>query len=217
MSATLSKEKSIEFLNIITLLFSISIVSSALPVLINIIYFQSISLSSSDFKFWFQLLVFERFLANIGILILMFTIQNSIPIYHFSVLFEFLIISKLFDLEKRICILNLLLFCAFLVFLSDLFLTSDLTHLNSLSSILTYSIIIGLGWYYIYSNTSLKKISTALISIFLYYLSSVFYLLFEHYSITNEKAFDSGFTVLVTLSILFNLSNSYITWSFQKN
>lgn len=180
------------------------------------IYYKSISFNPSDFKFWYQLLTIERLMSNIGILILMFTIKNSIPIYHFSVLLEFIIISKLFDLEKRISILNLLMFCAFLVFLSDLFFTSDLTHLNSLSSIFTYSIIIGLGWNYLYSNNSPKQKSTPLISVFLYYLGSIFYLLFEQYAIANEKAFDSGFIVLATLSVLFNLSNTFTIWSLRK-
>jgi hypothetical protein len=203
-------------LNTVILLFYLSIITSALPVLINIIYYKSISFNPSDFKFWYQLLTFERLMSNIGILILMFTIKNSIPIYHFSVLIEFLIISKLFDLEKRISILNLLMFCAFLVFLSDLFLTSDLTHLNSLSAIFTYSIIIGLGWYYLYFNNSPKQKSTPLISVFLYYLGSIFYLLFEQYAIANEKAFDYGFIVLATLSVLFNLSNTFTIWSLRK-
>lgn len=203
-------------MNTVILLFYLSIISSALPVLINIIYYKSISFNPSDFKFWYQLLTFERLMSNIGILILMFTIKNSIPIYHFSVLIEFLIISKLFDLEKRISILNLLMFCAFLVFLSDLFLTSDLTHLNSLSAIFTYSIIIGLGWYYLYFNNSPKQKSTPLISVFLYYLGSIFYLLFEQYAIANEKAFDYGFIVLASLSVLFNLSNTFTIWSLRK-
>lgn len=203
-------------MNTVILLFYLSIITSALPVLINIIYYKSISFNPSDFKFWYQLLTFERLMSNIGILILMFTIKNSIPIYHFSVLIEFLIISKLFDLEKRISILNLLMFCAFLVFLSDLFLTSDLTHLNSLSAIFTYSIIIGLGWYYLYFNNSPKQKSTPLISVFLYYLGSIFYLLFEQYAIANEKAFDYGFIVLATLSVLFNLSNTFTIWSLRK-
>jgi hypothetical protein len=203
-------------LNTVILLFYLSIITSALPVLINIIYYKSISFNPSDFKFWYQLLTFERLMSNIGILILMFTIKNSIPIYHFSVLIEFLIISKLFDLEKRISILNLLMFCAFLVFLSDLFLTSDLTHLNSLSAIFTYSIIIGLGWYYLYFNNSPKQKSTPLISVFLYYLGSIFYLLFEQYAIANEKVFDYGFIVLATLSVLFNLSNTFTIWSLRK-
>jgi hypothetical protein len=203
-------------LNTVILLFYLSIITSALPVLINIIYYKSISFNPSDFKFWYQLLTFERFMSNIGILILMFTIKNSIPIYHFSVLIEFLIISKLFDLEKRISILNLLMFCAFLVFLSDLFLTSDLTHLNSLSAIFTYSIIIGIGWYYLYFNNSPKQKSTPLISVFLYYLGSIFYLLFEQYAIANEKVFDYGFIVLATLSVLFNLSNTFTIWSLRK-
>lgn len=203
-------------MNTVILLFYFSIITSALPVLINIIYYKSISFNPSDFKFWYQLLTFERLMSNIGILILMFTIKNSIPIYHFSVLIEFLIISKLFDLEKRISILNLLMFCAFLVFLSDLFLTSDLTHLNSLSAIFTYSIIIGLGWYYLYFNNSPKQKSTPLISVFLYYLGSIFYLLFEQYAIANEKAFDYGFIVLATLSVLFNLSNTFTIWTLRK-
>ncbi len=203
-------------MNTVILLFYLSIITSALPVLINIIYYKSISFNPSDFKFWYQLLTFERFMSNIGILILMFTIKNSIPIYHFSVLIEFLIISKLFDLEKRISILNLLMFCAFLVFLSDLFLTSDLTHLNSLSAIFTYSIIIGIGWYYLYFNNSPKQKSTPLISVFLYYLGSIFYLLFEQYAIANEKVFDYGFIVLATLSVLFNLSNTFTIWSLRK-
>ena len=203
-------------MNTVILLFYLSIITSALPVLINIIYYKSISFNPSDFKFWYQLLTFERLMSNIGILILMFTIKNSIPIYHFSVLIEFLIISKLFDLEKRISILNLLMFCAFLVFLSDLFLTSDLTHLNSLSAIFTYSIIIGLGWYYLYFNNSPKQKSTPLISVFLYYLGSIFYLLFEQYAIANEKVFDYGFIVLATLSVLFNLSNTFTIWSLRK-
>ncbi len=203
-------------MNTVILLFYLSIISSALPVLINILYYKSISFNPSDFKFWYQLLTFERLMSNIGILILMFTIKNSIPIYHFSVLIEFLIISKLFDLEKRISILNLLMFCAFLVFLSDLFLTSDLTHLNSLSAIFTYSIIIGLGWYYLYFNNSPKQKSTPLISVFIYYLASIFYLLFEQYAIANEKAFDYGFIVLATLSVLFNLSNTFTIWSLRK-
>ena len=208
--------KYIEFMSLVKLFFYISIVSSALPVLINIIYYKSISFNTSDFKFWFQLLSFERFLSNIGILILMFTLKNSIPIYHFSILIEFLIITKLFDLEKRLIFNYLLWFCAIVVFLTDLFFTSDLLHLNTFSAILTYSVIVGLGWKYLYDENSKNEKYISLVSIFLYYLGSIFYLLFEQHSITIEKAFDSGFIVLATLSVLFNLSNTYTTWSLQK-
>lgn len=212
----LFRKKIIEFLSLVKLLFYISIVSSALPVLINIIYCKSISFISADFKFWFKLLCFERFLSNIGILILMFTLKNSIPIYHFSILFEFIIITKLFDLEKRIRFKYLLWLCAILVFLIDLFLTSDLLQLNTLSAVVTYIVIIGLGWKYLYDENSKNEKYISLISIFLYYLGSIFYLLFEQHSISIEKAFDSGFIVLATLSILFNLSNNYSIWSLQK-
>lgn len=200
----------------VKLLFYISIISSAIPVLVNVIYFKSISFNTSYFKFWFQLFTFERFLSNIGILILMFTLKNSIPIYHFSILIEFLIITKLFDLEKRLRFKYLLWFCAIVVFLTDLFFTSDLLHLNTFSAILTYSVIVGLGWKYLYDENSKNVKYISLVSIFLYYLGSIFYLLFEQHSITIEKAFDSGFIVLATLSVLFNLSNTYTTWSLQK-
>jgi hypothetical protein len=146
----------------------------------------------------------------------MFTLKNSIPIYHFSILFEFIIITKLFDLEKRIRFKYLLWLCAILVFLIDLFLTSDLLQLNTLSAVVTYIVIIGLGWKYLYDENSKNEKYISLISIFLYYLGSIFYLLFEQHSISIEKAFDSGFIVLATLSILFNLSNNYSIWSLQK-
>ncbi|MEY2794104.1 MAG: hypothetical protein RJA76_2096 [Bacteroidota bacterium] len=203
-------------MNTVIVLFYFSIISSVLPVLINIVYYKSLTFNCSDFKFWHQLLTFERLLSNIGILILMSTIKNSIPIYHFSVLFEFLIISKLFDLKNRTKFFNFLMFCGLLVFLSDLVLTSDLFHLNSLSSILTYCLIIALGWNYLYSNNAPKEKSTFLISVFLYYLGSIFYLLFEQYAIANEKVFDFGFIALAILSVLFNLSNTITTWSLLK-
>lgn len=203
-------------MSLVKLLFYISIISSALPVLVNVIYIKTISFNTSDFKFWFQLFSFERFLSNIGILILMSTLKNSIPIYHFSILIEFLIITKLFDFEKRVRFNYLLWFCAILVFLTDLFFTSDLLHLNTFSAILTYSVIVGLGWKYLYDENSKNEKYISLVSIFLYYLGSIFYLLFEQHSITIEKAFDSGFIVLATLSVLFNLSNTYTTWSLQK-
>jgi hypothetical protein len=146
----------------------------------------------------------------------MFTLKNSIPIYHFSILFEFIIITKLFDLEKRIRFKYLLWLCAILVFLIDLFLTSDLLQLNTLSAVVTYIVIIGLGWKYLYDENSKNEKYISLISIFLYYLGSIFHLLFEQHSISIEKAFDSGFIVLATLSVLFNLSNTYSIWSLQK-
>lgn len=201
----------------LNIFFYLSITTGAIPVLLLFFLRKSISYNSSEFKFWLQLLTVERFAANLGILILMFTLKNSIPIYHFSVLLEFVIISKLFDIKKKQDHLNLLVCCAIIAFLSDLFVTSDLFHLNSISSILTYSMIIGLGWNYIYSDNSSKERSLALISIFLYYLGSIFYLLFEKYLLKNQLTFEYGFIVLAILSSLFNLSNSYSIWSLRKN
>jgi hypothetical protein len=204
-------------IDILNIFFYLSITTSAIPVLLLFFLRKSISYNSSEFKFWLQLLTVERFAANLGILILMFTLKNSIPIYHFSVLLEFVIISKLFDLKKKQVKLNLLVCCAIIAFLSDLFVTSDLLHLNAISSILTYSMIIGLGWNYLYSDNSPKERSIALISIFLYYLGSIFYLLCEKYLLKNQLTFEYGFIVLAILSLLFNLSNSYSIWSLRKN
>ena len=169
--------------------------SSILPIITFIIKF--LKYKFDNFGKVFILLIFLCFFSDIGVLLTDEFLGNVNPIFHFSIIPQFIFIVFLFSFALKIKFIKwILIFLGGVMFISDLTLTSNLFKINYNSIIFSYSVIVFLGWVLLYSNTIGDYKRNVLIPITIYYTTLLVHSFFEKKIDSSKFIFDSTFLII---------------------
>lgn len=155
------------------------------------------------------LLLLSRFISDILFFVFGKVYGNSMPVFYFSILFEFIILVNILDGILSIKFKKITLFIGVLSFIADLSITHDLFSDNLYSTIVTFCIIIGITGKMIISNAISSQMELFVNSIFLYYIVALTYTFFQKFNFTTEIIYDFAFYFFALATLLFNISLTY--------
>ena len=163
------------------------------------------------------ILIIVKFLSDLSVYILQVKIQNSLPAFHISVLFEFVIILQILNKIHSNKYFSIYLLIGCISCLLDLFVTSNLFENNLFSSCTTFGLIILNSWQILYFNLNIDRAFLKIIyTFFFYYILAFSFVMFQKIYITDSSIFKFGFVIFALATLIYNLSISHILWSIRK-
>lgn len=168
--------------------------------------------NNKKFRYLFYF-VSSRLLTELGILLLSFAIKNAFPIVHFSVLITYVIVLKFFNSIYSNRLLNIYYFLGFLVFLFDLFLTSNLYQPCLFSSFITFVVIILLSIQILNLENISKEEDKLVSAVFVLYLVLLGYYLFLSFLIQRSQVSNMATYIMLIFNMFFNIAIAKIIWS----
>jgi hypothetical protein len=195
------------------LFFYCSILSSIIPIIF--IGVHRLKSNQNRFRSIFYIFLLVRFLSDLGNIILEKVIDNSFPVFHFSITIQFFLILELFYMIRKIkTFFNTL---AFVFFILDLTVTSNVFQNNHLSTMYTYFVISGFGMVYLYNISGDLFKKTILSSISIYTIAFVFLLCFEEIILKSKELNNYLINFMALLSLMLNIIFSYALCLKPKN
>ncbi len=191
------------------IIFYTVLFSSSLPFFS--IYHNKINLA--QYYFENKILVFflfARLLTDASVFIFGRLYSNTMPVLHFSVIIEFILLILLLNHIHNINSKKLIILFGIVSFVADLTLTSDLFSNNLFSSIVTFGLIIGITCKMIIRNNTSSKDELLVYSIFLYYILALSYSFFQKFNFQTELLNDIAFYFFALATFVFNISLSYV-------
>jgi hypothetical protein len=159
--------------------FYIGLGTIAFPFLLSV-FIEKKSHSRDRFQQLFTLLLSTLFVTNTIYVVLEKTIQNSNPVFHFSIPIQFLLVLEMFYLTGFFHRFKALLRgLTLLFFILDLLQPNHLLDNNHFSTIYTFAAIVLLGLIYVYKSPRSSFQSSVLIPIMLCYTPMFIFALFE--------------------------------------
>ncbi len=158
-----------------------------------------------------------RLLTDIGIIALAITIKNSFPAVHISILLSYLAIIHILNSIYSIKLINLLFIFGGVAFILDLVLTSDLFKPAFVSSMLTFSIIIGLCIWILHQNEISDEDEKLIGTLLVFYLVILGYYLFMKLLLDKSNVGNIATHLFFVFTILFNIRISHLIWLKRKN
>ena len=153
-----------------------------------------------------------RLLTEFAIIILAIAIKNSFPAVHVSIFLSYLVILQILNTIHPLKMLNLLFVIGVISFLLDLTLTSNILQPAFVSSMLTFSIIIGICIWVLYQN-EITDIDEKLVGSFLvFYLLILGYYLFMKLLLDKSKVENYASHLFFLSNMIFNIRISYLLW-----
>ena len=151
-----------------------------------------------------------RVLTDLSVFIFGRYFDNSMPVFHFSVLIEFILLIIILNRIHAINPKQLIILFGVVSFVADLTLTSDLFSNNLFSSIVTFGLVIGITGKMIISNNTTPKNELLIYSLFLYYILALSYTFFQKFNFQTELLNDIAFYFFALATFVFNISLSYV-------
>jgi hypothetical protein len=199
--------------DLLYLVYYISVASGFIPLSL---YIENKRLelvkNNKKYRYLFYFVSF-RLLTELGILILSFAIKNSFPIVHFSVLITYGIVLKIFDSIYSNRFLKIYYLLGFLVFLFDLFLTSNLFEPCLFSSFITFLVIILLSIRILNLENISKEDDKLVSAVFVLYLVLLGYYLFLSFLIQRSQVSNMATYIMLIFNMFFNIAIAKIIWS----
>ncbi len=158
----------------------------------------------------FSLFLIFRLLTDISVFLSSTIFENSMPVFHFSVIIEFILLILLLNHIHTINSKKLIILFGIVSFIADLTLTSDLFSNNLFSSIVTFGLVIGITGKMIIRNNTSSKDELLVYSIFLYYILALSYTFFQKFNFQTELLNDIAFYFFALATFVFNISLSYV-------
>jgi hypothetical protein len=188
-------------MNVGNIYFYFGLGTIVFPFLISI-YIGKKSHSSDRFQCLFTWLLSTLFVTNTLYLVLEQTIQNTYPVFHFSIPIQFLLILEMFYLTGVFRRFKVLLQCSTLLFfIVDFCQTEHLFANNHFTTVYTFAMIVLLGGVYVYKSPRSSFQSSVLIPIMLCYTPMFIFALFES-SIQDSTSLTE---IILPLHITMNL------------
>jgi hypothetical protein len=158
-----------------------------------------------------------RLITEFAIIALAITIKNSFPAVHVSILLSFLAIIHILNSIYSIKLMHLLYIIGSIAFILDLVLTSDLFKPAFVSSMLTFSIIVGLCIWILHQNEISDEDEKLIGTLLVFYLITLGYYLFMQLLIYKSKSGNIATHLFFIFNLLFNFRISYLIWLKRKN
>lgn len=206
-------------MNLGNMYFYIGLGTIALPFLLSV-FIEKKSPSSDRFQHLFTLLLSTLFVTNCLNVVLEKTIQNTYPVFHFSIPLQFILIVEMFYLTGFFHRFKALLRgLTLLFFILDLLQPNHLLANNHYSTLYTFATIVILGLIYVYKSPRSSFQSSVLIPIMLCYTPMFIFALFE--SSIQDSPFLTGIVLPlhVTMNLLLYVSfaRALYVWRFRGN
>lgn len=157
-----------------------------------------------------------RVLTDLSVFILGRYFDNSMPVFHFSVLIEFILLIIILNRIHAINPKQLFILFGVVSFVADLTLTSDLFSNNLFSSIVTFGLVIGITGKMIISNNTTPKNELLIYSLFLYYILALSYTFFQKFNLQTELFNDIAFYIFAFSTFVFNISLSFVVCTVKS-
>lgn len=183
--------------------------SSWIPVIFIVIQ-RRINTNQTRLKSLFFLFIVSRCLTDLGVIILEKLIINTFPVFHFSVIIQFILILELFYSIHRYTIPKSVFVILSVVFFTlDLTVTSNITQNNHISTMYSYIVIsgFGIGYLFKYHGDYFQKIILSSTSI--YSIAFTFLLFFEELFFSSKELNNYLLNFMALLSLSLNLIFSY--------
>ncbi|MEN9291298.1 MAG: hypothetical protein RLZZ357_1142 [Bacteroidota bacterium] len=158
----------------------------------------------------FVYFLLARVLTDLSVFIFGRYFGNSMPVFHISVIIEFILLILLLNHIHTINSKKLIILFGIVSFIADLTLTSDLFSNNLFSSIVTFGLVIGITGKMIIRNNTSSKDELLVYSIFLYYILALSYTFFQKFNFQTELLNDIAFYFFALATFVFNISLSYV-------
>lgn len=157
-----------------------------------------------------------RVLTDLSVFIFGRYFDNSMPVFHFSVLIEFILLIIILNRIHTINPKQLIILFGVVSFVADLTLTSDLFSNNLFSSIVTFGLVIGITGKMIISNNTTPKNELLIYSLFLYYILALSYTFFQKFNLQTELFNDIAFYIFAFSTFVFNISLSFVVCTVKS-
>lgn len=164
----------------------------------------------------FVYFLIARVLTDLSVFIFGRYFGNSMPVFHLSVLIEFILLIILLNHIHTINSKRLIMLFGIVSFIADLTVTSNLFANNLFSSIVTFGIIIGITGKMIITNNTSPKNELLVYSIFLYYILALSYTFFQKFNFQTELLNDIAFYFFALATFLFNISLSFVVCTVKR-
>lgn len=164
----------------------------------------------------FVYFLIARVLTDLSVFIFGRYFGNSMPVFHISVLIEFVLLITILNNIYPINSKRLIMLFGIVSFIADLTVTSNLFANNLFSSIVTFGIIIGITGRMIITNNTSPKNELLVYSIFLYYILALSYTFFQKFNFQTELLNDIAFYFFALATFLFNISLSFVVCTVKQ-
>ena len=194
------------------ILYFTSIATGIIPLIVALPKAQKNELQSDKQTRFLILLSVLRLLTEFAIITLAIVIKNSFPAVHVSIFLSYIVILQILNTIHQLKLLNLLFIIGVLTFLLDLTLTSNLFQPAFVSSMLTFSIIIGLCIWVLYQN-EISDVDEKLVgTLLIFYLLILGYYLFMKLLLDKSKVENIASHLFFLSNMIFNIRISYLLW-----
>jgi hypothetical protein len=199
------------------LLYFTTIASGIIPLLVAVLVARINKFQFEKQTRFLILLSSFRLITEFAIIALAITIKNSFPAVHVSILLSFLAIIHILNSIYSIKLMHLLYIIGSIAFILDLVLTSDLFKPAFVSSMLTFSIIVGLCIWILHQNEISDEDEKLIGTLLVFYLITLGYYLFMQLLIYKSKSGNIATHLFFIFNLLFNFRISYLIWLKRKN
>ncbi len=199
------------------LLYFTTIASGIIPLLVAVLVARINKFQFEKQTRFLILLSSFRLITEFAIIALAITIKNSFPAVHVSILLSFLAIIHILNSIYSIKLIHLLYIIGSIAFILDLVLTSDLFKPAFVSSMLTFSIIVGLCIWILHQNEISDEDEKLIGTLLVFYLITLGYYLFMQLLIYKSKSGNIATHLFFIFNLLFNFRISYLIWLKRKN
>jgi hypothetical protein len=199
------------------LLYFTTIASGIIPLLVAVLVARINKFQFEKQTRFLILLSSFRLITEFAIIALAITIKNSFPAVHVSILLSFLAIIHILNSIYSIKLIHLLYIIGSIAFFLDLVLTSDLFKPAFVSSMLTFSIIVGLCIWILHQNEISDEDEKLIGTLLVFYLITLGYYLFMQLLIYKSKSGNIATHLFFIFNLLFNFRISYLIWLKRKN
>lgn len=197
------------------IVYYIALFSSCLPLLFLIFQYKKIDFSLTENQL-VSLLISSKFLFDILVFVFEKIYCNSLPIFHVSVIIEFILIMSILKRIHYFSLFNLFIFIGVSVSLLDATFISSIFSSNIFSSVINFGLLI----FYSGKILSIQKISKKdelfNATIFLYYTVALTYTVFQKFHIQKTTVSDFAFYFFAFATIAYNFSFTKITCILKR-
>lgn len=201
---------------LLKLIYYFLLFSSFICFVLAIAYLKNENFQKERIIHLFVALISVRFISDFMNLICTYFFHNAYPVFHLSIIIEFVIILWIFQKINNQQIYKLILILGLICFISDLTYTSNFFANNFLTTIYTYVISVILSW----RTIVLVELSTIekqiIFPLAIFCNVALFYSIFEEFLYESQIVFIIGFSCFALANLFLNFSYLKAIWWMWK-
>jgi hypothetical protein len=197
------------------IVYYFALFSSFLPLVFSIYQLKKIDYSLTENRI-VVLLICSKFLFDFFVFVFEQIFSNSLPIFHLSVLIEFVLIIFILKRIHHFSFFKWFLFIGVFVSLLDATYISNIYSSNIFSSVINFGLLIFYCGKILSIQNISKKDELFNATIFLYYIVALTYTVFQKFHVHKTTLNDLSFYFFAFATIGYNISLSKIVCILKK-